>query len=182
MDIKAAEGCCKDQQRTKGFLLPRCWCPAWVPWSSGLSRAGWWAQVLQSHLQVQLAARLCPSQPRTEDTDRAVYLTARWQWHLTTPTCNGAVSVTRSDVAHNLTQPIPVHQSLSQSAHTNAPVLWIYSHTCTLIHRSLKHHHPLSDTTLIAFQTFEPGPLISHPLASPARWCLANTHELSHLS
>lgn len=58
MHVKAAEGCCKGHQRTKGFLLPRCWCPAWVPQGSGLFRVGRRAQLLHSHLQVQPAARL----------------------------------------------------------------------------------------------------------------------------
>lgn len=76
------------------------------------------------------------------------------KWHLTTPTCTGGMSVTRIAVAHNLTQPISVLQSLSQShteAHTDAPLLWIS--ICTHIHTSLDHHHPLI-ATLIAFHTF----------------------------
>lgn len=66
------------------------------------------------------------------------------KWHLTTPTCTGGVSVTRIAVAHNLTQPISVLQSLSQShteAHTDPPLCsgFPYAHTFT---------HPLTITIL----------------------------------
>lgn len=114
MDVKAAEGCCKDQQRTKGFLLPRCWCPAWVPWNSVLCRAGWWAQVLQSHLQVQPAARL--NVPPSH---------SRGHWQSCLPHCQLTVVFSSTHMywgcvsyqkwCSNLTQSISVLQSFSQS-------------------------------------------------------------------